>query len=65
MKRLGNLYPSIYDYDNIISSYNEVCRNTRNERRVTNLREYKSIYISRIYDTLKNKKYKVAPYNKF
>ncbi len=26
MKRKGNLYPAIYDFDNIVSSYNEVCR---------------------------------------
>lgn len=53
MKRKGNLYPAIYDFDNIISAYKEVCRNTRNERRVERLKEYKSIYISRIQDILK------------
>ena len=57
MKRKGNLYNSICDYNNILNSYNEVCKNTRNERRVANLKEYKSIYISRIYDILKNKQY--------
>ena len=65
MKRKKNLYNSICDYNNILNSYNEVCRNTRNKRRVANLKEYKSIYISRIYDILKNKKYTVGPYNKF
>lgn len=65
MKRKGNLYSSIYDFNNIISAYNEVCRNTRNERRVENLKEYKSVYISRIHSILKNKQYKVGPYNKF
>lgn len=65
MKRKGNLYNSICDYNNILNSYNEVCKNTRNERRVANLKEYKSIYISRIYDILKNKQYTVGPYNKF
>ena len=53
MKRKGNLYPAIYDFDNIVSAYKEVCRNTRNERRVERLKEYKSIYISRIQDILK------------
>lgn len=65
MKRKGNLYPSIYDFNNIISAYNEVCRNTRNERRVENLKEYKSVYISRIHNILKNKQYRVGSYNKF
>lgn len=65
MKRKGNLYPAIYDFNNIIFAYNEVCKNTRNERRVENLKEYKSIYISRIHEILKNRQYKVGPYNKF
>lgn len=65
MKRKNNLYQSIYDYNNILDAYNEVCRNTRNERRVANLKEYKSIYITRTYNILKNKQYVVGPYNKF
>ena len=65
MKRKKNLYQSIYDYNNILDAYNEVCRNTRNERRVANLKEYKSIYITRTYNILKNKQYVVGPYNKF
>lgn len=64
MKRKGNLYSNIYDFNNIISAYNEVCKNTRNESRVENLKEYKSINISRIHEILKNKQYKVGPYNK-
>ena len=54
MKRLNNLYPSIYKYENIIEAYNEVCRNTKNRRKVENLKQYKSIYISRIYNILSN-----------
>ncbi len=65
MKRKGNLYPEICKFENILAAYNEVCRNTRNKRRVENLKEYKSVYISRVYDTLINKKYKVGSYNKF
>ena len=65
MKRKGNLYENICKIDNIESAYQEVCRNTRNERRVLNMKQYKSIYISRVYDTLINKEYKVGPYNKF
>ena len=65
MKRIGNLYQNIYDINNIKSAYNEVCKNTRNKRRVANLKEYKSIYIARTYDILSNRTYKVGPYNKF
>lgn len=65
MKRMNNLYPNIYDFANIESSYKEVLKNTRNKRRVENLREYKSIYISRIYNILKNKQYAVGSYNVF
>ena len=49
MKRLGNLYENIYDLDNIEKAYKEVCKNTRNERKVFNMKQYKAIYISRIY----------------
>ena len=65
MKRYSNLYNNICEFNNINASFNEVCRNTRNKRRVANLREYKSIYVSRIHDILINKAYAVGPYNKF
>ena len=61
MKRKGNLYPAIYDFDNIISAYNEVCRNTKNKRRVHNFKQYKSIYVSRIHNILKSKTYTPGP----
>ena len=65
MKRYSNLYKNIYDFDNITLAFNEVARNTRNKRRVAELKAYKNIYISRIYNILKNKEYIVGPYNKF
>ena len=65
MKRKNNLYPSIYNFNNILDSFNEVCKNTKNKKRVANLKEYKSIYITRIHNILKNKEYIVGPYNKF
>lgn len=65
MKRMGNLYKNIYKIENIISAYKEVCKNTRNKRKVANLREYKSVYISRIHNILENKQYVVGPYNHF
>ena len=55
MKRKGNLYPNIYLMKNIIDAFEEVCRNTKNKRRVYNFKQYRSIYISRIYNTLKIK----------
>ena len=65
MKRMGNLYPSIYDFDNIICAYDEVCRNTKSKSKVSNLKEYKSVYISRVHNILKEKRYVVGSYNKF
>lgn len=65
MKRMENLYQNIVDFTNIENSYKEVRKNTRNERRVQNMREYKSAYISRVHKILENKEYKVGPYNKF
>ncbi len=65
MKRLNNLYPNIYKFENILDAYDEVCRNTKNKRKVRNYREYKCIYISRIYNTLVSKSYVVGPYNIF
>lgn len=65
MKRYNNLYKNIYKLDNIIECFNEVCRNTKNKDKVNTFKQYKSIYISRIYNELKNKTYKIGKYNIF
>ena len=65
MKRKSNLYENIYKMENIQAAFNEVCKNTKNKRKVANYKQYKCIYISRIYNILKNKIYKVGPYNIF
>lgn len=65
MKRKNNLYSNICDLNNIMKAFDEVCRNTRNKRKVNTFKEYKCIYISRIYNILINKQYKVGPYNVF
>lgn len=39
MKRKGNLYQNIYNFDNIVNAYNEVCRNTKNKRKVEYFKE--------------------------
>lgn len=65
MKRKNNLYENTYNLENIFEAFDEICQNTRNKRKVRNYREYKCIYISRVYSTLKNKNYIVGPYNVF
>lgn len=57
MKRKSNLYKDVYNFENIISAFNEVCKNTKSSRKVANLKEYKATYISRIYNILKNRSY--------
>ncbi|MBR3152166.1 MAG: hypothetical protein IKF52_00915 [Clostridia bacterium] len=63
MKRKNNLYKNIYQIENIKQAYKEVCKNTRNQRRVALLKDYEAIYIYRTYSTLVNKRYKVGSYN--
>lgn len=65
MKRKSNLYEEMYKIENIMLATNEVCRNTKNKRKINKFKEYKCIYISRIYNDLKNRKYVVGPYNVF
>ena len=65
MKRKNNLYQEICKIENIISAFNEVCWNTKNKKKVQNYKQYKSIYISRIYNVLNNKNYKIGKYNVF
>ena len=49
MKRKNNLYNNLLKMENIEQAYNEVCSHTRNKRKVRNYKEYRCIYISRIY----------------
>ena len=65
MKRKSNLYQNIYNMENIFDAFNEVCRNTKNKKKVEFFKEYKCTYISRIYNILKNEQYIVGPYNVF
>lgn len=65
MKRKGNLYNNLLKMENIEQAYNEVCSHTRNKRKVRNYKEYRCIYISRIYNVLLNRDYKVGKYNVF
>lgn len=65
MKRKGNLYENIYKIENIMEVFEEVCRNTKAKRKVNRFKEFKCIYISRIYRILKNREYRVGPYVHF
>ena len=65
MKRINNLYQDIYKLDNIISCYNEICKNTRNKNKVNRYKEFKLINIYNVYNKLKNKTYEVGKFNIF
>ena len=65
MKRMNNLYENIYKPENIMQAFNEVCRNMKNKKKVNAYKDFKCGYISRIYNDLKNRTYKVGPYNEF
>ncbi len=65
MKRKGYLYDNICKIENIQNAFNEVCRNTKNKRRVENFNEYKCVYIARIYKILKSRNYVPGPVNIF
>ena len=65
MKRYKNLYQEIYNVDHIIECFNEVCKNTNNKKKVEEFRQYKAIYISRIYHELKNKTYEIGKFHIF
>ena len=43
----------------------EVCRNTKNKNKVERFKEYKCANVTKIYNTLKNREYKVGPYIHF
>ena len=65
MKRKNNLYQEICKMENIISAFDEVCKNVKNKNKVQNYKQYKCIYISRIYNILNSKTYEVGKYNVF
>ena len=65
LKRKGNLYKEICKIENITKAFEEVCRNTKNKRKVGKFKEFKCVYINQIYRTLNNREYKVGPYTVF
>ncbi len=65
MKRKGNLYSNLLKMENIIKAYEEVCSHTKNKKKVRSYKEYKCIYISRIYHILEKREYEVGKYHVF
>ena len=57
MKRINNLYCSIYNPQNILLVYNEVTNNLNNKKKRLLLQEFKTNIIAYIYFTLKNNTY--------
>lgn len=65
MKRKDNLYNNICKLENIEKVFNEICRNTKNKKRVEKYKQFKSANIYDVYNTLKNKEYKPGKLNVF
>ena len=65
MKRKNNLYKNICYIENIMQTYKEIIRKTKNKKKKAQLNAYKSIYINRVYRTLNDKSYIIGEYNQF
>lgn len=65
MKRKNNLYQDLYKIEHIEEAFKEICQHTKNKEKAAYFKEYKCIYISRIYNILKERNYVVGPYNIF
>lgn len=65
MKRKDNLYNNICKLENIEKVFNEICRNTKNKKRVEKYKQFKCANIYDVYNTLKNKEYNPGKLNVF
>lgn len=65
MKRKSNLYNDMCNINNIIDAVNEVCRNTKNKRKINSYKDFKCINVYKVYNNLVNREYEVGPYNTF
>lgn len=65
MKRKNNLYDNMYKLENIEAVFNEICRNTKNKKRVERYKEFKCANIYDVYNILKNRAYKPGKLNVF
>ena len=48
-----------------MACFNEICKNTKNKRKVEEFKNYKSIYVSRCYNELKNREYEMGKFHIF
>ena len=65
MKRKNNLYDNMYKLENIETVFDEICRNTKNKKRVERYKEFRCANIYDVYNTLKNRAYKPGKLNVF
>lgn len=65
MKRKNNLYDNLCNFKNIANTFNGICKNMKNKRKVEVLKQNKCIIISRTYNILKSKSYTPKPSNSF
>ena len=40
MKRIGNLYENTYKLENIMQAFDEVCKNTKNKRKLHKYKDF-------------------------
>ena len=57
MKRVGNIYYKLCDFNNIYKAYMEVMKTTRNKKSIVMFDRYRCIQINRIYNDIYNKTY--------
>lgn len=65
MKRKSNLYNDMLDIKKIISTYDEICKNTKNKKKVYKYESIKVILFSKVINTLEKRDYKVGKYHTF
>lgn len=65
MKRMSNLYNNILKFENINYVFNKICCNIKNKKKREHLRQYRCMYISRIYTILRNRNFQIGVYNTF
>lgn len=64
MKRKGNIYPKIYDKENIRYAIKCASRGKTDRENVKKIINNIDYYINQVYELLLNKTYKPSPYEK-
>ena len=65
MKRKDNLYNNMLDINNIISTYDEICKKTKNKNKVYKWESIKEILLSKVFNALESRNYVVGKYYGF